>query len=92
MELLITIGIIGTPLLVFAVLFFIYLYDYSKEAIVIEARKTALKESAQIARDAADFELYDTEGRCGQRMERARIGHAIELEILSRVKTPPHQC
>ena len=62
---------------------------FAHNAIVNEAKEEARRETfkiaANIARDHGDFELYDTEGASGQRLERARMAHKIQLEILSRI-------
>ncbi len=59
------------------------LFKAAKSSMIIEARNKAFKEAAEIAKDSGDFELYDTEGRAGQRLERASIAHDIELKIRS---------
>lgn len=50
-------------------------------AALLEGRTHAYKRAANIARDTASFELADTEGPVGQRLERARIALTIMDDI-----------
>jgi len=56
-----------------------------KKQLAATYRRKALREAAYIAKEKGDWELADTEGRSGQRLERARIAHEIELEIRSMI-------
>jgi len=76
-----------TPVLIIVLFILNSLYKESKSAVAIETRRKAFHDASRIAKDIADFELYDTEGKCGQRLERARIAHQIELELLSKANS-----
>jgi hypothetical protein len=61
----------------------IYLVLTVDKDVVVEARRKAFKEAAKMAKEKADFEMADTEGRSNQRFERARLLYELELDLRS---------
>lgn len=52
----------------------------------LEGYRQGLKASARLADDYAQFELADTEGRVGQRLERASIAYTLARELRERAR------
>lgn len=51
------------------------------QVAVLEGRRSAFRLSQQLAEEYAQFELADTEGRAGQRIERAQVAYDIAREL-----------